>query len=116
MPTLRSEEPNIVTHALSTEVGNHIAIRQVRSPDGTSVLSTVKTVGGFRFVEERNVHEPAGPGFDDYWYWRIEQESGIYSSEQEAFDDAARSIGWLGEYGEQRHRSNIPRKGEPGSE
>lgn len=98
---------------LSTEVGNHIAIRQIRSSDGNSVLSTVKSAGGFRFVEERNVHEAAGPGFDEYWYWRIEQESGIYSSEQEAFDDAVRSIRWLGEY---RDRSNIPRKGEPGSE
>ncbi len=81
--------------ASKTKVGNQPSIRQVRSTDGQQVLSTVKSAGGYRFVEERNVHEPAGPGFGDYWNWRIEQESGIYLSEQEAFDDAWRSIPWL---------------------
>lgn len=85
-----------MTRSLNTEVGNQPAIRQVRSSDGTRVLSTIKSVGGFRFIEERHVHEAAGTGYQDYWYWEIEQESGIYSSEQEAFDDALNSISWLG--------------------
>jgi hypothetical protein len=77
-----------------TEVGNENALRQIRSDDGLRVFSTVKSIGGFRFVEEVHVHEPAGPGYGDYWYWEIAQESGIYATEQEAFDDGLKSLGW----------------------
>jgi hypothetical protein len=80
---------------LRTEVGGQPALRQIRSPDGSKVLSTIKSAGGYRFVEEHNIYQPAGPGFDEYWFWRIEQESGIYSSEQEAFNSALSSLPWL---------------------
>jgi hypothetical protein len=78
-----------------TEVGNQIALRQIRSDDGLRVFSTVKSIGGFRFVEEVHVHEPAGPGYNDYWYWEIAQESGVYFTEPEAFDNGLRSLSWL---------------------
>ncbi len=73
---------------------NHFALRQIRSEDGLRVFSTIKTAGGFRFIEEAHIHEPAGPGYDDYWYWEIVQESGIYASEVEAFDDGVKALGW----------------------
>ena len=70
-------------------------IRQVESSDGLQVFSTVQGISGFRFVEETNIHEPAGPGYDEYWYWEITHESGIYATEQEAFDEGVRIIPWL---------------------
>jgi hypothetical protein len=77
----------------NTEVGNQEAIRQIRRPDGLEVLSTIKSAGGFRFVHERKECETTPIG--DRWYWIIEHESGIYPSEQDAFDDAFRFIPWL---------------------
>ncbi len=81
--------PTLRTSAIRT------VIRQIESSDGLRVFSTVQSLAGFRFVEESNIHEPAGPGYDDYWYWEMTQESGIYATEQEAFDEAVRTIPWL---------------------
>jgi hypothetical protein len=70
-------------------------IRQIESADGLKVFSTVQSIGGFRFVEETNIHEPAGAGYDDYWYWERTHESGMYATEQEAFDDGLKAVPWL---------------------
>jgi hypothetical protein len=79
---------------LKTKVGNKIALQRMKSEDGLRIFSIVRSVGGFRFVEEVHVHEPAGPGYDDYWYWEIAQESGIYATECEALGDGIKSILW----------------------
>jgi hypothetical protein len=79
---------------LRTDAVN-IVIRQIESADGLRVFSTIRSIGGFRFVEEMNIHEPAGPGYDGYWYWERTQESGVYTTEQEAFDDGTRAVSWL---------------------
>ena len=81
--------------AVRTKISNKLALRQIVSADGLRVFSTVESVGGFRFVEETNVHEPAGPGYDAYWYWEQTQESGIYATEQEAFDGGMKAVCWL---------------------
>lgn len=78
-----------------TKVGDQIALRQIESAERLRVFSTVESMGGFRFVEETNIHEPAGAGYDDYWYWERTQESGIYATEQEAFDDGIKAVAWL---------------------
>jgi len=70
-------------------------IRQIESADGLKVFSTVQSIGGFRFVEETRVHEPAGAGYDDYWYWEPTCESGMYATEQEAFADGMKTVPWL---------------------
>ena len=82
-----------------TKVGNAVALRQIVSADGLRVFSIVQSAGGFRFVEEIHVHEPKSCGVDDYWYWEITHESGIYVTAQEAFDDGLKIVSWLKESG-----------------
>jgi len=83
-----------VAQVHKTKVGNQIALRQMESEDGLCTFSIVRSIGGFRFVEEVRVHEPAGPGYDDYWYWKIAHESGIYATECDALEDGMKSISW----------------------
>jgi hypothetical protein len=70
-------------------------IRQIESLDGQNVFSTVASLGGFRFVEETKQHEPAGSAHEEYWYWEMTSESGIYSTELEAFEEGSKSISWV---------------------
>jgi hypothetical protein len=78
-----------------TKVGNMVALRQIVSADGLQVFSVVQSAGGFRYIEEAHIHEPKRYGVDDYWYWEITHESGIYGTEQEAFDNGMGIISWL---------------------
>jgi hypothetical protein len=84
-----------MSQRLKTNVGSHEAIRQIKSTDGWRVFSTVRTGGGFRFIEEANTYEPAGPGYEAYWYWQITSESGLYATEPEAFEDGVKALSWL---------------------
>ena len=72
-----------------------VVIRQLESVDALRVFSTVESEAGFRFIEEAHIHEPPGPGYDAYWYWEKTAESGIYATEQEAFDAGMATIAWL---------------------
>ena len=68
--------------------------RQVESADELRLFSTIQSAGGFRFVEETRIHEPLGPGYEDYWYWKVTHESGVYATEQEAFDCGVTTLCW----------------------
>jgi hypothetical protein len=71
-----------------------IVFRQIESADELRLFSTIKSAGGFRFVEETHIHEPSGPGYEDYWYWEKTHESGVYATEQEAFDCGMTILSW----------------------
>jgi hypothetical protein len=78
-----------------TVVSNVAALSQFTAADGGMIASVIRSGGGYRFVEERELWEPPSNGLSGYKYWAETQQSGIYASQDEALLAARAAIGWL---------------------
>lgn len=89
---------------MRTEVSNEEAERQVRDAQGARVISVVRSVAGWRFVDEELVLQPAENRLDAYMYWEERHRSGVYETADIAWADALKSSEWLTEATSDRAR------------